>query len=77
MAVFSTIMPAFLLAAAMRRIGSVHTSMIGSIGPVSTILLAYVFLGERMSPEQIAGSILVLAGVLMISLKRQPAAAAE
>jgi drug/metabolite transporter (DMT)-like permease len=77
MAVLSTVMPAFLLAAAMRRIGSVHTSMIGSIGPVSTILLAYVFLGERMSPEQIAGSILVLAGVLMISLKRQPAAAAE
>jgi drug/metabolite transporter (DMT)-like permease len=78
MAVFSTIMPAFLLAAAMRRIGSVHTSMIGSIGPVSTILLAYVFLGELMSPEQIAGSVLVLAGVLMISLKRQvqPVAAA-
>jgi drug/metabolite transporter (DMT)-like permease len=78
MAVFSTIMPAFLLAAAMRRIGSVHTSMIGSIGPVSTILLAYVVLGERMSIEQIAGSILVLAGVLMISLKRlvQPVAAA-
>ncbi len=78
MAVFSTVLPAFLLAAAMRRIGSVHTSMIGSIGPVSTILLAYVFLGERMSLEQIAGSALVLAGVLMISLKRQmqPAAAA-
>jgi len=67
MAVISTILPAFLLAAAMRRIGSVHTSMIGSIGPVSTILLAYVFLGERMSLEQITGSILVLAGVLMIS----------
>jgi len=71
MAVFSTVMPAFLLAAAMRRIGSMHTSMIGSIGPVSTIFLAYVFLGERMSLEQITGSILVLAGVLMISLKKR------
>jgi drug/metabolite transporter (DMT)-like permease len=71
MAVFSTVMPAFMLAAAIRRIGSTHTSMIGSIGPVSTILLAYVFLGEQMSPEQIAGSILVLAGVLMISLKQR------
>jgi drug/metabolite transporter (DMT)-like permease len=70
MAVFSTVLPAFLLAGAMRRIGSMHTSMIGSIGPVSTIYLAYLFLGEQMSPEQIAGSILVLAGVLMISLKR-------
>ncbi len=71
MAVFSTVLPAFMLAAAMRRIGSMHTSMIGSIGPVSTILLAYVFLGEQMSPEQIAGSMLVLAGVLMISLNQR------
>ncbi len=71
MAVFSTVLPAFLLAAAMRRIGSMHTSMVGSIGPVSTIFLAYVFLGERMSPEQIAGSILVLIGVLMISLRKR------
>lgn len=71
MAVFSTVLPAFLIAAAMRRIGSMHTSMIGSIGPVSTIYMAYVFLGERLSPVQLVGSILVLFGVLMISLKKQ------
>lgn len=71
MAVFSTVLPAFLLAAAMRRIGSMRTSMIGSIGPVSTIFLACVFLGERLSLVQIAGSILVLGGVLMISLKKR------
>jgi drug/metabolite transporter (DMT)-like permease len=71
MAVFSTVLPAFLLAAAMRRIGSMHTSMIGSVGPVSTIYLAYVFLGERLSLIQISGSMLVLAGVLMISLQKQ------
>lgn len=71
MALFSTVLPAFMIATAMRRIGSVHTSMIGSIGPVSTIYLAYVFLGERLSLVQITGSILVLAGVLMISLKKQ------
>ena len=71
MAIFSTVLPAFLLAAAMRRIGSMHTSMIGSIGPVSTIYLAYVFLGEQLSLVQMIGSILVLAGVLMISLKKR------
>ncbi|MBI3478917.1 MAG: DMT family transporter [Nitrosomonadales bacterium] len=70
MAVFSTVLPTFMLAAAMRRIGSMHTSMIGSVGPVSTILLAYAFLGEQMSLAQIGGSILVLVGVLMISLKK-------
>lgn len=71
MALFSTVLPAFMIATAMRRIGSMHTSMIGSIGPVSTIYLAYVFLGEPLSLVQIIGSVLVLAGVLMISLKKQ------
>lgn len=70
MALFSTVMPAFVLAAAIRRIGSMRTSIIGSVGPVSTIYLAYAFLGEAVSLVQILGSLLVLAGVLMIGLKK-------
>lgn len=71
MAIFSTVLPAFALGAAMRRIGSTRTSMIGAIGPVATICLAYMFLGELLSAIQLAGSALVLMGVLMISLKKQ------
>ncbi|PKO26054.1 MAG: EamA family transporter [Betaproteobacteria bacterium HGW-Betaproteobacteria-8] len=71
MAIFSTVLPAFTLGAAMRRIGTMHTSMIGAIGPVVTIYLAYLFLGELLSATQLAGSVLVVAGVLMISLKSQ------
>ncbi|WP_413438015.1 DMT family transporter [Sulfuriferula sp. GW1] len=70
MAVFSTVLPAFLISAAMRRIGAGKTALIGAIGPVSTIYLAWVFLGERVSLTQIAGSALVLAGVLAISIQR-------
>lgn len=66
MAAFSTVMPVFLLSFAIRRIGPGRASLVGSIGPVSTILLAYLFLQEAMSPLQIAGSALVLAGVLMV-----------
>ena len=68
MAIFSTVLPVFLLSFAIRRIGSGSSSLIGSIGPVSTIYMAYVFLNERVSILQIAGSMLVLAGVLVISL---------
>jgi drug/metabolite transporter (DMT)-like permease len=71
MAIFSTVLPAFTLGAAIRRIGSMHTSMIGAIGPVVTIYLAYLFLGESLSATQLAGSVLVVTGVLMISLKSQ------
>jgi drug/metabolite transporter (DMT)-like permease len=68
MAIFSTVLPVFLLSFAIRRIGSGSASLIGSIGPVSTIYMAYVFLGEHVSLLQIAGSALVLCGVLVISL---------
>ncbi len=68
MAIFSTLLPVFLLSHAIRRIGSGNTSLIGSIGPVSTLLMAYVFLQESLSSMQVAGSALVLAGVLIVSL---------
>lgn len=68
MAIFSTVLPVFLLSFAIRRIGSGSASLIGSIGPVSTIYMAYVFLDEHVSLLQIAGSLLVLSGVLVISL---------
>lgn len=73
MALFSTVLPAFALAAAMKRIGSMQTSMIGALGPVATIYLAYVFLDEQLSLIQFLGSVLVLVGVMMISLRKRAA----
>ncbi|MHB1590245.1 MAG: EamA family transporter [Sulfuricella sp.] len=60
-----------LLSAGIRLIGSGHTSLIGSIGPVATIYLAHAFLNEAVSALQIAGSLLVLAGVLTISINNK------
>ncbi len=68
MAIFSTVLPVFLLSFAIHRIGSGSASLIGTVGPVSTIYITYVFLNEHISLLQIAGSILVLGGVLIISL---------
>ena len=73
MAIFSTVLPVFLLSFAILRIGSGSASLIGSIGPVSTIYMAYVFLDEHISLLQIGGSALVLAGVLVISLSTKKA----
>jgi drug/metabolite transporter (DMT)-like permease len=69
MAIFSTVLPVFMLSAGIRLIGSGRASLVGSVGPVSTIYLAHVFLNEAMSALQVAGSVLVLAGVLTISTK--------
>lgn len=67
MALFCTVIPAVLLAEGIKLIGSGKAAIIGSIGPVSTILLANIFLGEDISVEQIAGTVLVLLGVLLVS----------
>jgi drug/metabolite transporter (DMT)-like permease len=68
MAVVSTVLPTMLLAAGIRRIGSRSASLIGSVGPVTTIALATIFLHESISLIQMLGSCLVLAGVLIVSL---------
>ncbi|MBK8015441.1 MAG: EamA family transporter [Betaproteobacteria bacterium] len=70
MAIFSTVLPAILMSEGLRRVGANQAALIGTIGPVVTMLLSAVFLGERMGPAQIAGSLLVLAGVLLVSLRR-------
>jgi drug/metabolite transporter (DMT)-like permease len=67
MAIFSTVVPAMLLSEGIRMIGSGRASIIGSVGPVSTIILAYIFLGEDISLYQLLGTVLVLAGVLTVS----------
>lgn len=68
MAIVSTILPVILLNAGIKRVGSSKASLIGSIGPVSTILLAALFLGEPVTINQMMGTALVLAGVLSITL---------
>lgn len=67
MAILSTILPVFMLSSAIQRVGAGHTALAGSVGPVSTLLLAYLFLGEQLGGTQLLGSALVLSGVLMIT----------
>ena len=70
MAIFSTLVPSFLVSAAIGRLGASTFSIFGSLGPVSTIVLAYFFLDERISPFQIFGMIVVIGGVSLVSGKK-------
>ena len=73
MATISTVVPTLLVSEGIRRIGASNTSIVGSTGPISTIVLAYIYLGERLTLVQILGAILVLSGVLLISLQKHRA----
>jgi drug/metabolite transporter (DMT)-like permease len=69
MAVFSTVLPVFLTAEALRRIGANHVAMLGALGPVTTIFFAWTGLDETLAPVQWAGVALVLAGVMLVTLR--------
>jgi drug/metabolite transporter (DMT)-like permease len=69
MSIVSTVIPTFMLSAGINRVGSGNTSIIASIGPIFTIVLAYLFLNETIWFEQIIGTILVLIGVFLIGWK--------
>lgn len=74
MAIVSTVIPTFLTSEGIRKIGSGNTAIITSVGPVATIIQAYIFLGEPITWPQLLGTALVLAGILLIGKKgKEPA----
>jgi drug/metabolite transporter (DMT)-like permease len=71
-AVLCTVLPVFATMMAVARIGAGSVALAGMIGPISTIALGYVFLGEAISGWQLTGTALVLAGVFVLSRKAGP-----
>lgn len=69
MAIIATVVPSFLVSAGIKRIGASDASIVASVGPIATIIMAYMFLNESLSPTQLIGTALVLGGVLLVSLK--------
>jgi drug/metabolite transporter (DMT)-like permease len=69
-AVFCTILPVFMTMAAVQRIGAATASQAGMIGPVSTLFLGFLVLGEPVTAVQLLGTGLVLAGIALLSLKK-------
>ena len=62
-AIGATVLPSFLLNAALARISAQANATIGTLSPVITILLAVAILGEEFTWIDVAGTALVLAGV--------------
>lgn len=73
MAILCTVFPVWAVSEAIRRVGASRVALVSAVGPVATIFLGYLFLGEPVTAIQLAGAALVLAGVAMLSLKKQPA----
>lgn len=69
-AIGATVLPTFFMSAALHRISAQANATIGVLSPVSTILLAALILGERLTPLGIVGTLLVIGGVGWFTLRR-------
>jgi len=73
LALLGTVLPAFMMNAGLLRIGASRAAILTSAGPVLTLGLAYVFLGEPLTGLQIGGTVLILGGVYVASRPRATA----
>ena len=62
-----TVAPVVFVMLAIERIGAALTSQVGMIGPMSTITLGVLVLGEPVNMWIVLGTVLVLSGVYLAS----------
>ena len=69
-AMVCTVAPVLMVMMAIERIGAPLTAQAGMIGPLSTVAMGVLILGEPMNAWIIAGTALVLAGVWLLARSR-------
>lgn len=62
-----TVVPVLLVMMAIERLGSGLAAQVGMVGPMSTITMGVLLLGEPFTLWVVAGTVLVLAGVFVCS----------
>lgn len=76
MALFSTVLPTWLLTEAVRRIGSGRAALCGMIGPITTVVLEITLLDERAGLSDLVGTVLVIGSVAWLTREKQQRAPA-
>ena len=69
-ATLCTVAPVLMVMMAIERIGASMASQAGMVGPISTILMGVVILGEPFTAWVGAGTVLVIAGIFVFSRAR-------
>lgn len=70
LAIFSTVIPSFLMSEAVHLIGPAHASITGTLGPFFSIALAVSILNEMFTVNHAIGFILVMMGISILTLKK-------
>jgi drug/metabolite transporter (DMT)-like permease len=70
MIVLGTVVPFWLVVVSLHHIRASQASVVGMTEPLLAIFIAWVALGEVLTPTQIIGAVTVLAGVLLAERSR-------
>lgn len=71
LAIFSTVIPSFMISEAIHRIGPTQTGIVGSLGPIMTMGLAIWLLNEAFTIWHAIGMLFVIGGVTLLSYKKK------
>ena len=66
-----TVAPVLMVMMAIERIGSGATAQTGMVGPMSTILMGVLILGEPFTAWVAAGTLLVIAGIFVFTYRKR------
>ena len=69
-ATLCTFAPVLMVMMAIERVGATVAAQTGMIGPLSTILMGVVILGEPFTGWIVAGTLLVLSGIWLLARRR-------
>jgi drug/metabolite transporter (DMT)-like permease len=70
LAIFCMFLPSLLIAEGIRRIGAERGAVVSTVSPPTTIVLAWLLLGERMTVAQLLGAALIVIGILALDLAK-------
>ncbi|MGI9319260.1 MAG: DMT family transporter, partial [bacterium] len=70
MSIACTVIPSFMISAAIARIGASSTGIAGTFGPAMTAVFAVLLIGERFTVYHLIGTVLVVSAISLIALKR-------
>ena len=69
-AIIATVIPSFLVSKSISMINSSNFAIVAGAGPISTIILASIFLGEVLTLLQLFGALVVIAGIVIVSTRK-------
>ncbi|RPI94485.1 MAG: EamA/RhaT family transporter [Chloroflexi bacterium] len=73
----ATVIPVATFLAGLERIGPTHASMLSTLEPVITVLLAGLIFGERLETVTVLGGTLILAAVILLTRSEVRAGTAQ